>query len=469
MFGLAIYSTTTWLILGAVFAIAAVYVLRLKWGSRQIDDEPDSYQTIDLGDAPGQIAVQPWMVSPETSAVFDAIEAAGGEIRFVGGCVRDAVLKRTIKDIDLATSLLPEASQKALEAAGLKVIPTGIKHGTVTCISGGQSYEITTLRLDEETDGRHATVAFTDDWKADASRRDFTMNALSMTREGIIYDYFNGLRDLAECNVMFIGDPNKRIEEDYLRILRFFRFIGGYGTIPPFTPALSACRRAVEEIDNLSGERIRQEMMKILAQFNPTALFGLMADEHILERLIPVRPNIGMLQAVIWLETRAMGEGALQIDPVRRLAAMLRDQREAAVELAERWRLSNDERDVLLDLLQPEESVRHDLDDREFVECLYRLGSERFADHVLMNWAYDLTQSVNDRNTAWRATYEKVKESAPPRFPIAGRDVVAAGIPSGPAVGQILKVLEKSWIADGCKKDREALLVDLDRVVAQHR
>ena len=161
MFGLAIYSTTTWLILGAVFAIAAVYVLRLKWGSRQIDDEPDSYQTIDLGDAPGQIAVQPWMVSPETSAVFDAIEAAGGEIRFVGGCVRDAVLKRTIKDIDLATTLLPEASQKALEAAGLKVVPTGIKHGTVTCISGGQSYEITTLRLDEETDGRHATVAFT--------------------------------------------------------------------------------------------------------------------------------------------------------------------------------------------------------------------------------------------------------------------------------------------------------------------
>ncbi len=457
-------SSPLWYIAAAVFAGVMYIGLRIAARSRTADGKEDAYQTITLPDAPGQIALQDWMTDPRTIAVFDAIEAAGGEVRFVGGCVRDAVLKLPIGDIDLATTLAPEATMAACQRAGMKVVPTGIQHGTVTCISGGQPFEVTTLRTDEETDGRHARVAFTDDWKADAARRDFTMNALSMTREGMIYDYFNGLRDLAERNVIFIGDPNERIAEDYLRILRFFRFTGRYGRIPPAIAALAACRRAADHIDDLSGERIRQEMLKLLSQRSPALVLELMADEHILERVMPVRPHIGMLNGMVWLETRAMGTDRLMADPIRRLAAMLHGERDAAAELAERWRLSNAERKRLLDLAIPDDDIATDMSDEASREKLFHFDSGGFADRVLLAWAREIDHSKHPDNASWRRLYEFAAGEAEPVFPIGGKHLVAAGVPAGPEVGRLLARLERFWLDRNCEPDQAALMAELERM-----
>lgn len=457
-------SSPLWYIAAAVFAGAVYIGLRVASRSLAKDGDADAYQTISLPDAPGQIALQDWMTDPRTTAMFDAIEAAGGEVRFIGGCVRDAVLKLPIGDIDLATTLAPEATMAACQRAGMKVVPTGIEHGTVTCISDGQTFEVTTLRTDVETDGRHARVAFTDSWKADAARRDFTMNALSMTRDGMIYDYFNGLRDLAERNVIFIGDPNERIAEDYLRILRFFRFTGRYGRIPPAIAALSACRRAAEHIDDLSGERIRQEMLKLLSQRSPALVLELMADEHILDRVMPVRPHIGMLNGIVWLETRAMGEDRLAIDPVRRLAAMLHGEPEGAAALAERWRLSNADRNRLLALIVPDDDIAPDMADEVAREKLFRFDSAGFADRVLLAWAARIDQSKNPDNASWQRLYEFAAGEAEPVFPVSGKHLVAAGVPAGPEVGRLLRRLERFWLDHNCEPDLAALMAELARM-----
>lgn len=460
--------TLPWLIVAMVLGLLALLVMLLSRKTRGLDVDTDAVQTIQMTDAPGQIARQDWMTSPAVNRVFDAIEAAGGEVRFVGGSVRDAVLKLVIHDIDLATTLQPEVAMEALVSAGLKVIPTGLKHGTITCVADGQKLEITTLRQDVETDGRHATVVFTDDWKTDASRRDFTMNALSMTREGIIYDYFNGLRDLAERNVIFIGDPNKRIEEDYLRILRFFRFTGRYGRIPPATAALAACRKAVAHLDDISGERIQNEMFRLLQQTSPGTIIDLMAAEKILTYLLPASPKLGMLNSLIWLETRAMGENRVALDPVRRLAALLFRDGEGAASVADRWRLSNARRDQLLDLCEPDLTLAPDMGEAAMLAGIHKLGAERFRDHLLMAWANDIDQSETKggRNVEWRQLFEAAEAASPPEFPLMGADVLDAGVPAGPAVGRILAEMEAYWLKEACRPTRADLLERLPVVIA---
>ena len=460
--------TLPWLIVAVVLGALALLVMLLGRKTRGLDVEAEQLQTIQMTDAPGQIAPQQWMSAPGVVRVFDSIEAAGGEIRFVGGCVRDAVLKLAIHDIDLATTLPPETAMEALVAAGLKVIPTGLKHGTITCLSDGQKMEITTLRQDVETDGRHATVSFTDDWKTDASRRDFTMNALSMTRDGIIYDYFNGLRDLAERNVIFIGDPNKRIEEDYLRILRFFRFTGRYGRIPPATAALAACQKAMAHLDDISGERIQNEMFRLLQQTAPGTMIDLMAAEKILSYLLPVPPHLGMLNSLVWLETRAMGADRVVPDPVRRLAALLFRDREAVASVADRWRLSNARRDQLLDLCEADLTLSPDLDEAAMMAGIHRLGPECFRDHLLMAWANDIDQSdtKGGRNVEWRRLFEAAEAASPPEFPLMGADVLDAGVQAGPVVGQILAEMEAYWLKEGCRPTRADLLERLPVVIA---
>ncbi|MEQ8707848.1 MAG: CCA tRNA nucleotidyltransferase [Rhodospirillales bacterium] len=461
-------ATLPWLIVAAVLAALAVVVMLLSRRTRDLVVDADEVQTIQMTDAPGQITPQDWMSAPGVCRVFDSIEAAGGEIRFVGGCVRDAVLKLAIHDIDLATTLQPEAAMAALVSAGLKVIPTGLKHGTITCLCDGQKMEITTLRRDVETDGRHATVAFTNDWKTDASRRDFTMNALSMTRDGIIYDYFSGLRDLAERNVIFIGDPNRRIEEDYLRILRFFRFTGRYGRIPPATAALAACQKAVAHLDEISGERIQNEMFRLLQQTSPGTMIDLMAAEKVLPYLIPAPPQLGMLNSLVWLESRAMGEDRIAPDPVRRLAALLFRDSEAAASVAGRWRLSNARRDQLLDLCEPDLTLTPELDQAAMLAGIHRLGQVRFRDHLLLAWANDIDQSdtKGGRNAGWRRLFEAVEAAEAPEFPLMGADVLDAGVAPGPAVGQILAELEAHWLKQGCRPTRADLLDRLPVVIA---
>src|SRR5579872_7361897 len=206
----------------------------------------------------------PWLKWPETQALIKAFADAKAPIRFVGGCVRDALLGRAVQDVDVATPLRPEATMALLQKAGIKAIPTGIDHGTATAVIHGKHFEITTLRKDVSTDGRHATVAYTDDWKEDAARRDFTINALYLSPDGELFDYFNGARDAKEGHVRFIGNAGERIREDYLRILRFFRFYAWYGKTEPDKEALTACTEAANNIGTLSGERVQQEMLKLL-------------------------------------------------------------------------------------------------------------------------------------------------------------------------------------------------------------
>ncbi len=246
------------------------------------------------------------MTRPETKAVLNALMADGTEVRFVGGCVRDAILKRPVEDVDIATPDRPETVMALLEAADIKVFPTGISHGTVTAVMGEYHYEITTLRIDEETYGRHAKVAFTDDWIADAARRDFTINTLSCTPDGNVYDPFEAIDDLAHGVVKFVGNARERIEEDYLRLLRFFRFYAAYGKPPPDVKALDACRLYASKLNTLSAERIWSELRRILIGPNPEDVITLLRSERILEHLLPEAGSVGPLRMLAWLETTAI-------------------------------------------------------------------------------------------------------------------------------------------------------------------
>jgi len=244
----------------------------------------------------GDLGPQPWMAAASTKALMEALAANGSEPRFVGGCVRDALAKREVKDVDVATPETPDAVLKLLERAAIKAVPTGIEHGTVTAVFPDRSFEVTTLRRDEETDGRHAKVAFTDDWVADAERRDFTINAMSATTDGAVYDYNQGIADLAHGRVRFIGRAETRIDEDYLRILRFFRFQGGYGKPPLSRDALAACRSRAPKLAELSGERVRSEMLKILLVPDPADILVHMQGAGALAVVLPEMAGVASLR-----------------------------------------------------------------------------------------------------------------------------------------------------------------------------
>ncbi|MFQ5959208.1 MAG: CCA tRNA nucleotidyltransferase, partial [Alphaproteobacteria bacterium] len=243
----------------------------------------------------GTIEPQRWMTVRATRAVVDALRAQGAEVRFVGGCVRDAVAGRKVTDVDIATPDPPETVIRLLEAAGIRVVPTGIKHGTVTAVVARRPFEITTLRRDVETYGRHAKVAFTDDWTADAARRDFTINALFCAPDGTLYDPFGGLDDLRAGRVRFVGDAVQRIREDVLRLLRFFRFYAHYGRPPPDAEALAACRAMALALPSLSGERVCAELLRLLAADDPAAVLELMIEADVLEFVLPEVAGVGAL------------------------------------------------------------------------------------------------------------------------------------------------------------------------------
>ncbi|MGF1609026.1 MAG: CCA tRNA nucleotidyltransferase, partial [Kiloniellales bacterium] len=271
---------------------------------------------------------QPWMTASETRAVADALTAEGGEVRFVGGCVRDAVAGRPVKDIDIATADPPERVIALLEAAGLTAVPTGLAHGTVTAVSGGRPFEITTLRVDVETYGRHARVAFTDDWEADAARRDFTFNAMSCGLDGSLYDPFGGREDLTAGRVRFVGEAEARIREDYLRLLRFFRFQAHYGRAAPDPEGLAAARALAPRLESLSGERLRNELLRLLQAPEPVAVCRIMLASGVFAAFLPEARALERLAALIAVEPdgRLPGEELSENEPpdaLRRLAALL--------------------------------------------------------------------------------------------------------------------------------------------------
>ena len=396
----------------------------------------------------------PWMISPETRAVMDAL----GEARFVGGVVRNSLMGREVSDIDIATPLTPDEVTKRLEAAKLKAVPTGVEHGTITAISNGRPYEVTTLRRDVSTDGRRAVVAFTTDWAEDAQRRDFTMNALYADATGEVFDTVGGVADLKAGRVRFVGDPVTRIREDFLRILSLFRFHAWYGKGEIDKPALQACAAEKAGLRQLSGERIAKEMLKLLAAEDPVPVLRSMAATGILSEVLPGELNIVRLERLVAID----GTNFFQPDAILRLAALLPDRAAGAHEIADRWKLSNADRDRLADIAGNTDKIVSYLSIKEVRKLLYKLGTARFKDRVSLKWAEDPKET---NFVQWRALLAMADAWQRPKFPLDGGNVMAAGVPQGPLIGKILAEVEEWWIESDFIDDEFSLAERLKAVV----
>ena len=376
------------------------------------------------------LAAQPWLTAPETVAVLDALEAAGGSgcVRFVGGSVRNALMGQPVDDIDLATTLPPDAVVAALKAAGIKVVPTGLAHGTVTAVSERRPHEITTLRRDVSTDGRNATVAFTDDWAEDAARRDFRLNALYADRHGTVFDPTgHGVADAAEGRIVFVGDPETRIAEDYLRILRFFRFFAWYGRGDPDPAGLAACDAMAPGLTRLSAERVSKELLKLLAASDPRRAVAAMIEADVLSHILPEAHPPRPFEAIVPRST----------DPVLRLAALLPADADAVTAASARLRLPNAVRDRLVAALRS--AFGSDIADHAARAIVYREGRQAFHDRLALAEA----ASGTDR----RDLHRLADTWTVPRMPVGGRDLARLGLTPGPDTGRVLKAFEDDWVA----------------------
>lgn len=380
-----------------------------------------------------KLPAAPWRKREGLAALLDALGAREGLTRIVGGAVRDTLLGLDVADIDFATALPPEEVAKRVAAAGFKAVPTGIAHGTITAVIPSGPIEVTTLRRDISTDGRRATIAFTDDWREDAARRDFTMNALSADPVSEdVHDYFGGLADLEAGRVRFIGDPLTRIAEDHLRILRFFRFHARFGRGEPDAEGISACAARANDLMALSRERIADELVKLLAVADPTPTIALMIERQILR---PVLPEIGadgvkLLERVV---RREQGAG-ISPAPLRRLAALLPADGDQAGAIAMRLKLSNSARKRLeLAAQRTAEDSRHP------AALAYRLGIDSAFDRLLLG--------IDDDEAAGRAI-ATLSGWSRPRFPLSGGALIALGLRAGPVVAATLQAVERQWIEE---------------------
>lgn len=386
-----------------------------------------------------------WLGRPGLRRIVAALTADGGAVKIVGGAVRDTLLDLPVTDIDLATPLLPGEVTRRLEAADIKVIPTGIAHGTVTAIASGDHHEITTLRRDVETDGRRATVAFADDWRDDAARRDFTINALYADADTCaVDDWFGGLADLRAGRVAFIGDPATRIAEDHLRILRFYRFAARFGRGELDAVSHAAVVTARQSLKSLSRERIADELLKILSLPDPRTIVGQMAADGIFEVLLPER-DPGFAAAFDRLVANEDAAG-VAVAPLRRLAALLPADAAIAEQVASRLRLSTRQRKHLAAL-----GGRRADNARPVRQLAHAIGVDAARDvHLLA-----------DDVPAARAAVAGLSDWSVPEMPLKGGDIVARGIAVGPEVARILKAVEAEWVAeDFPDAARVAQLVD---------
>lgn len=376
---------------------------------------------------------QPWLESQATRAVMRALEAAGGAgcARFVGGCVRNSLLGQPVDDIDIATRLRPEQTIAALKAAGLKAVPTGVEHGTVTGVSERRPYEITTLRRDVETDGRRAVVAFTEDWAEDAARRDFRLNALYADAAGTVFDPTGGgLEDAAAGRIVFVGEAETRIREDYLRILRFFRFYAWYGRGEPDAVGLAACAALKGGMAQLSAERVSKEVLKLLAAPNPCAAVRAMAETGVLAQVLPQAQPLALFETMCDLTD----------DPVMRLSALLPADAGAVTEIAGGLRLSNAVRDRLAAAVADGPAVSPTMSDAKARAAIYRMGRRVFEDRLMR------AQAAGEGGGA--RLWALAADWTPPKMPVGGRDLARLGLAPGPETGRVLKAFEDGWVAD---------------------
>jgi poly(A) polymerase len=392
--------------------------------------------------------------------ILALLDSGGEEARVVGGAVRNALLHEPLGDIDIATTTLPEEVVRRVEAAGCKAVPTGIEHGTITVVADGQSFEVTTLREDVETDGRRAKVVFGRDWRRDAERRDFTMNALFLGRDGTVHDYVGGLADIADRRVRFIGDAATRIAEDYLRILRFFRFHAAYGHGgQPDAVSLHACIVARAGLETLSRERVRMEMLKLLLARHAVPALAVMAETGLIEMVLGGVPLLASLSNLIKLEASL----SLPFDPVRRLAALGMLVTEDAERLQERLRLTNAETERLIYMGDAWWRIVAGVSEPAARALLYRLGPARYLDRVLLSWSR-APEGVSDPR--WRALATLPLRWSAPHFPLKAADFLECGVEKGPRLGAAMRAAEEAWIEAGFPLDREALAQIVDEAVA---
>ncbi len=386
-----------------------------------------------------QLADAAWLREGEVARLLSLLDRDGEEARVVGGAVRNALLRVPIGEIDVATTALPDEVTRRVEAAGGKALATGIEHGTVTAIIGDRPIEVTTLRQDVETFGRKARVVFGRDWRADAERRDFTINALSITPVGVFHDYVGGLDDIAARRVRFIGEPRRRIEEDYLRILRFFRFHANFAEGAPDSAGLHACVAARAGLETLSRERVRAELLKLLRAPHATATLAIMSECGLLGMIL------GGVALLASFENLVKAEAALGAEPdaVRRLGALGVWVKEDADRLTSRLRLSGAEAERLL-ALEHWWRVAPDSDAQPAHALLYELGPQRFLDRVLVAWTRS-DEGAADIN--WRQLATLPQRWTVPGFPLKAADFVQRGVQAGPRLGNALRAAETAWIA----------------------
>jgi len=397
-----------------------------------------------------------WLNSGGLPRLLGVLDCDGEEARAVGGAVRNALLGMPIAEIDVATTAVPEEVVKRVTAAGFKPVPTGIEHGTVTVVIDKHPIEVTTLRKDVETYGRHARVEFGRDWKTDAERRDFTINALSATRDGTVYDYAGGLDDLKEHRVRFIGDAAKRIAEDYLRILRFFRFHAAYGSGRPDVAGLAACIAGRDGLDQLSRERVRMELLKLLVAPHAAPTLTVMADAGLLLRVLGGVPYLASFGNMVKVEAAAGAES----NAVRRLGALGVAIVEDAERLWQKLRLANSEHERLASMGEGWRRVSPADGEKAAKGLLYRLRPQQFIDRVLLGWA---RAAATSHDAEWHALATLPQRWTAPIFPLKAADFMKRGISQGPALGAAIAAAEAAWIAAGFPGDAAAL----DAIVAE--
>ena len=391
-----------------------------------------------------------WLKEGALPRLLAVLGGDGEEARVVGGAVRNALLGEPVAEHDVATTAVPDEVVRRVTAAGFKAVPTGIAHGTVTVVIAGEPFEVTTLRQDVETYGRHAKVAFGRDWEGDAHRRDFTINALSVTADGTVHDYTGGLADLAARRVRFIGDARTRIEEDYLRILRFFRFHAAYGHGDPDRAGLHACIEGRAGLDQLSRERVRMEMMKLLVAARATPTLVVMSEVGLLMRVLGGVPYLAAFEMMAKAE-RAAG---LAPDAARRLGALGVAIPEDAERLWLRLRLTNAEHARLAAMGAEWRGLSPAQGEQAARGALYRLKPEHYVDCALLAWA---RSQASAHDEAWRGFVALPRRWTAPAFPLKAADFIARGVEKGPALGAAMRAAEAAWVEAGFPNDRAAL------------
>jgi poly(A) polymerase len=399
-----------------------------------------------------------WPFADQLARLFDVLDRDGEEARVVGGAVRNALIGAPVHEVDVATTATPDEVVRRAKAGGFKPVPTGIDHGTVTVVIDKHPFEVTSLRTDVETFGRHAKVAFGRDWREDALRRDFTMNALSASRDGTVYDYTTGLADLEARRVRFIGDAGQRIAEDYLRILRFFRFHAAYGAGGhPDADGVAACIVARDGLAQLSRERLRMEIMKLLVAPHATPTLAVMSHAGFTLQLVAGVTYLAAFENMVKVEAAC----GLVPDAARRLGALAVTIPEDAERLHERLRLTNHERDRLMAMGQGWRALSPDAGEHAARAALYRNGPEAFTDQSLLAWA---RSDANAHDKAWRDLATLPQRFTAPVFPLKADDFIRRGIAKGPALGVVLRAAEEAWIAADFPGDRVALDAIADAV-----